>query len=206
MDKTIVYGKAAEERTVWIQVEITLSEKLQLQAFQDEQLVRDKSHTGWKWYGDLNLASMTEVKIAAITVEKLTIEQWTAWALDGWLDHRPCGRCTGCRQQGMPVWTAVRADPNDHQPEDYCQNCWLKEMLKFGKGSKKDEKMTLDKKPSKKRAVEETGLEPSMRHLSLQTRGPDIDEKKLSCEIIEVCEHSGLGTVGEACTTGNAAD
>ena len=100
----------------------------------------------------------------------------------------------------------MRAHPDDRQPEDYCQHCWLKEMLKLGAGSKKDEGTTLDSKLSKKRAVEETGLEASMVHLSLQARGPGVEGRERSCQIIDVRKRSGLGTVGKVCATENPAD
>ena len=42
MDKTIVSGTAASKRTVWIQIEISLSDELQLQAFQDRDRCKKK--------------------------------------------------------------------------------------------------------------------------------------------------------------------
>ena len=130
MDKTIVYGAAASQRTVWIQIEISLSEEVQLQAFQSEHLIRDKFHSGWKWFGALYLDKMTEVKVWQITVEKLTMTVWTKWALDGgWLDRRDGGKCAECSAEEISVWAPESS--SSHRASLYhCANCWLQEMLR----------------------------------------------------------------------------
>ena len=168
MDKTIVSGMAASKPTEWVQVEIPLSEELQLRAYNDETLVRDKFHRGWKWFGPLDLAKMTGVKVSKITLAKLTMPVWTKRALDGgWLDRRDAGKCTECEAEEIPVW-APKSWSSHWMSSYYCADCWLREMLRqHAHGSTASE--------CKKGAAMDCAIEPSMPGLALQVTGQDGD-------------------------------
>ena len=136
MDKTIVSGMAASKSTEWIQVEIPLSDELQLRAYQDETLVRDTFHVGWKWFGSLELAKMTGVEVCKFTLPKLTMPEWTERALDGgWLDRLDGGKCTECTAEKIPVW-APKSSSSNRTSSYWCADCWLRQMLHLhGDGS-----------------------------------------------------------------------